>query len=64
MDGDDMILTVPEAAKLLRLSRAFTYQLVAEAQLPSLKLGRRVLIPRSALERFIEDRAEEARRAR
>lgn len=57
LDTDEMILTVPEAAGLLRLSRAFTYQLVAEGELPALRLGRRVLIPRSALERFIEQRS-------
>jgi excisionase family DNA binding protein len=63
MDGDDMILTVPEAAKLLRISRAFAYQLVAESQLPCLRFGRRVLIPRSALERLIEDRSDVGRQA-
>jgi excisionase family DNA binding protein len=54
MDTDATVLTVPEAAKVLRLSRAFAYQLVAEGELPSLRLGRRVLIPRAALEQFIE----------
>jgi excisionase family DNA binding protein len=57
LDADEMILTVPEAAGRLRLSRAFTYQLVADGELPALRFGRRVLIPRSALERYIEERS-------
>lgn len=63
MDGDDIILTVAEAAKLLRISRAFAYQLVAESQLPCLRFGRRVLIPLSALDRFIADRSYVGRQA-
>jgi excisionase family DNA binding protein len=57
MDTEDAVLTVPEAAKLLRLSRTFTYQLVAEGELPCLRFGRRVLVPRAALEQFISEHA-------
>jgi excisionase family DNA binding protein len=48
------VLTVGEAAKMLRLSRAFTYDLVARGELPSLRFGRRVMIPRLALHRILE----------
>jgi excisionase family DNA binding protein len=64
MDNEATVLTVPEAARILRLSRTFAYQLVAEGELPCLRLGRRVLIPRSALEAFIENRAVGAVRSR
>jgi excisionase family DNA binding protein len=55
MNEPRLTLTVCEAAKLLRLSRAFTYELVARGELPSLRFGRRVVIPRIAIERILND---------
>jgi excisionase family DNA binding protein len=49
------VLTVSEAARLLRLSRAFTYELVARGELPSVRFGRRIMIPRAAIERLFDD---------
>lgn len=53
MDDARLLLTVPEAATLLRVSRAFTYELIARGDLPVVRLGRRVLIPREELERHV-----------
>lgn len=50
---EHLLLTVPEAARLLRVSRAFAYELIARDELPVLRLGRRVLVPREALEAHI-----------
>ena len=47
-------VTVPEAAAMLGLSRNFTYQMVKQGKLPSVKLGKRLLIPRAALEKMLE----------
>jgi excisionase family DNA binding protein len=55
MNEPRLTLTVGEAAKVLRLSRAFTYELVARGELPSLRFGRRVVIPRIAIERILND---------
>jgi excisionase family DNA binding protein len=49
------VLTVSEAARLLRLSRAFTYELIARGELPSVRFGRRIMIPRAAIERILDD---------
>jgi excisionase family DNA binding protein len=58
-DGERPILTVSEAADLLRLSRSFAYELVARGELPSVRLGRRIVIPRAAIERMLNlDNAE------
>lgn len=38
-------LTVTEAATILRISRSTAYALVATGTVPSLKLGRRVIVP-------------------
>jgi excisionase family DNA binding protein len=43
------VLSVTEAAELLGISRAFAYELVARGELPSIHLGRRVVVPRVAL---------------
>ena len=53
MSPDQLLYTVPEAAKLLRISPAHAYALVSRGELPSLRLGRRILIPRCALESLI-----------
>ena len=54
MTSKCLTLTVEEAAEILGISRALAYSLVARQELPSLKLGRRVVIPRRALERLLE----------
>ncbi len=53
-DGNAPLLTVPEAAKVLRIGRNLAYQLVASGELPSLRLGRVIRVPRDALDRWIE----------
>ena len=49
-----LCLTVPEAAAMLGLSRNFTYELVKQKQLPVIKFGKRLLIPRVALEEMLK----------
>ena len=56
MDDGSLVLTVEEAARILRVSRAFAYELLNRGELPCIRLGRRILVPRRALERFIEER--------
>ena len=43
------VLTVEEAASLLRISRGTAYEAVRTGAIPSCRLGRRILIPRAAL---------------
>ncbi len=55
------LLTVVEASAQLRVSRWTLYQLIHSRQLETIKIGRRRLIPRSAVQALIERlRAEEA----
>jgi excisionase family DNA binding protein len=58
---DKLTVTVSEAAQLLGVSRMTAYSAVREGTIPSLRIGRRVLVPRAALERLV-DRAEAADR--
>jgi excisionase family DNA binding protein len=46
-------LTVEEAAKVLRISRASAYAAANDRSLPTVKIGRRLLVPRVALERML-----------
>jgi excisionase family DNA binding protein len=46
-------LTVEEAAAVLGISRAGAYRLVSSGELPSLRLGARVLITDTTIERLL-----------
>lgn len=59
MKQDSLTVTVEEVARLLGISRAFAYSLVARNELPSLRLGRRVVIPRRALDRLLDPEPEQ-----
>ena len=48
------VWTVSEAARLLGISRAHAYELVARRELPHLRLGRRIVIPRQALDELLD----------
>jgi excisionase family DNA binding protein len=45
--------TVPEAAKMLGISRSSAYECVKRGELPAIALGRRIVITRSALEQLL-----------
>lgn len=52
--SEPMLLTVPEAAAHLRLSRARVFELIASGDLPSLKLGGARRIRRDALLAYLD----------
>ncbi len=54
LEQERLTLTIEEAGALLGISRALAYELVKRGELPSLRLGRRVVVPRKALEAFVE----------
>jgi len=47
--------SIAEAGMLLGLGQATTERLVASGSLPSIKVGRRRLVPAGALRRLVED---------
>jgi len=49
-----VLLYVSEAAKMLALSRARVYQMVASGEVPHVRFGKAVRIPRAALLRYID----------
>jgi excisionase family DNA binding protein len=49
-----LVLSVPEAARMLSISRRLAYDLVARGELPALRLGGRIVILRRPLERLLD----------
>lgn len=52
-DGRDAF-SVPEAAEILGIGKSLAYEAVNNKELPSIRFGRRFVIPRLALERLLE----------
>jgi excisionase family DNA binding protein len=48
-----VVLTVEEAATVLRLSRNAAYAGIKRGEIPSIRVGRRILVPRPGLERLL-----------
>ena len=49
MCDEPLVFTVEEAAELLRISRGSAYEAVRTGQIPSVRIGRRILISRQLL---------------
>jgi len=54
-----LVLTVEEAAQLLGIGRTLAWRLVQEGELPSVRLGRCVRVPRRELEAWVQEQTEE-----
>ena len=48
-----LVYTVEEAGRLLGVSRTTAYECVRTGQLPSVRLGRRIVVPRAAIEALL-----------
>ena len=47
-----LLVSVPEAARLLGVGTTFGWAMVRNGEIPSVRLGRRVLVPRAVLEQL------------
>jgi excisionase family DNA binding protein len=56
---EPLLLKATEAGKLLGLGRSKVFAMVAAGELPVIRIGRSVRIPRQALERWIRDQTIE-----
>jgi len=54
LDQERLTLSIEETAGVLGISRALAYELVRREELPCLRLGRRIVVPRKALQAFVE----------
>jgi excisionase family DNA binding protein len=55
--------TLNEAARRLGISRALAYEAAHRGELPVCRIGRRILVPRAALLRLLEDGPADTRPA-
>jgi excisionase family DNA binding protein len=49
-----LTISVEEAGRLLGISRGLAYELVNRGDIPSVRLGRRIVVPRRALDRLLD----------
>jgi len=52
--GEKLLLTMSEAAALMGCSRAHLYNLINKGEIPVVRLGRSVRIPRKWLEQWVD----------
>ena len=43
----------PDTGKILGLGRNATYEAIARGEIPSIRIGKRILVPKAALERLL-----------
>lgn len=48
-----VVLTVAEAGRLLGISRNSAYEAVRRGELPAVRIGRRLIVPKAALDRLL-----------
>jgi len=54
MEVDTLTLKVEDAARILGISRNTAYSLVAQGQIPAIRLGKRIVVPKHSLERLLD----------
>jgi len=55
-----LTLKVEEAGRLLGISRSHAYDLIREGVIPSLRLGRRIVVPRRAIDAMLAGETPES----
>lgn len=54
MDEKRLTITVEEAAQALGISRGLAYQMVHEGKIPFIRFGKRLVVPRHAIEKMLQ----------
>lgn len=55
---DALTISVERAGELLGISRASAYEAVKQGRIPHLRFGRKLVVPRAALERMVSQVSE------
>jgi excisionase family DNA binding protein len=53
-DSECLTLSVEQAGRLLGLSRGAAYARAGDGSLPTVRLGKRLLVPKSALQKMLQ----------
>lgn len=49
-----LLLTIAEAAQILRVSRATLFEMLSRGEIRKIKIGRKTLIPRKEIEEYVD----------
>ncbi len=52
--GEKKVLTIIEAAEELGISKGSAYEAARSGEIPTLRIGRRLIVPRAAFDRMLE----------
>ena len=55
MGEERLTLSVPETAKVLGIGRNLCYDRIKMGEIPAIKIGRRLLVPKKALEKLLSE---------
>jgi excisionase family DNA binding protein len=55
LERNPLALTVAEAAKLLRLSKPLVYEAIKRKEIPSVRIGARILVPTKQLLQMMDE---------
>ena len=55
MLDEKLTISVPEAARRLGIGKNLAYEAIQRGELPSVKVGGRILVPLAALERMLSE---------
>jgi len=56
MENKKLTFTVDETAKMLGIGRNSAYEAIARGEIPIIKVGKRLLVPKAALEKLLDGR--------
>lgn len=57
-NNERLVYTVAEARQTLGISRGLMYEAIRTGTIPSVRIGRRILIPKAALERLLDKKLQ------
>ena len=55
MEQQRMTVDIKEAARILGISRGLAYAMAKQNRLPIIRLGRRMVVPKAALDRMLAE---------
>jgi excisionase family DNA binding protein len=58
--AESLVYTIEEAAELLKIGRSGAYEAARRGNIPVLRIGRRWLVPRVALDKMLADAGKDA----
>ena len=59
-EGKRLTVTVEEAGRILGISRGLAYQMAREGKIPTIRFGKRLVVPMWAIEHLLQEPQEAA----